>query len=1157
MDAHTSLLWESKFHKVIKNKDKSLTILSAAEDGVVFGHMKQLAALTKGFSKSVSVFTETVDLRDADPDTGINFGSLEADTVTLSASRVLTKGNAVISARGADGTPNLTTGSQNRADTDGKQGNTLNVFIANASSQQFPIKFDARGGDGATTKEIKHAAGTGGKGGSARVLVVSAWAQISKTLDELWKTVQPENPPPPAFPWDKPVKDNDNEELLPETHEIFDQIVGIQDVIELLVPDDDPVVKNVLTHLDALSQPGKRLTRMAIVAGLGHVINVIEQALNAQESRLGYSVKANGGSGGSAALDQGRRGTRGQDGTPGVAESTFVQALPLYTPPGFAPLHPLQCQMMLDKADALFYFGDVGSLKAAKKILARLVVKIGSVFGLDSVDGDKGLSEEAKEAKKKRIEALEVVYEAQRESIGIPETMKAPVQRLRQISREAMAMLYKITQTSVDYNGLQRNWAPRLSARRLDEDTEKSITALVEAEGLYLKFANEKERVETRQQMREMTLAQAETGTRNTRTELETLEALLSDLRRRITSLSLVNELRRRGDVLAWELEALKAGVEDSFFDLSQQRIMQSIGNVAKSTPITDLFKKVEKPKTDDGKGDGKGNGKGDGKGNGKGDGSGGKDEGDKGGAKNEDEKPEQQPGTSSDSNKETDDPNTPSTSGTVAVNINHSPGQSTSNTSDGSQTTTTEDNTKPAGDNTKPTEPSKKPDKKGFLGLDLDVSGFTGKILSAGAKEGASLIWDGLTTIPGESGETVDKSLVVGRIERAAGDLAKAIKNNEANVKEDPESGIFSVEEKQDKLLVASQAQIDKFAKELVNAKVGPQAVKVQQALVAYMDLLTGRNHDKMQYNMALKRLVELRSKLHTLDERRKEAQIEAVNDPDVKQLDQFAQMTEDIYQWTRVRTMRLISLYRRAIYFTELIDPVPYKDDMPIGDAALSLSAVQLRFMQQKLSSMLFDYQEKAGSDPSRFPSRFDDDRGKFAELTPQQLDTLLDEKEVRVTLPAPSLTYSTLPEFRGRANVRAYRVHFWLEGLSLKDEAAGTEDGVIANISLTHVGDSIFYDCRGVPHVFVHDPIQPGWSYRVFPRKNERGRSPRPADSGDIVNYHSIKPEENTAYSAPSPFATWIISLRYLNTEWLDISGVRKGRFEIFGTSRDFEN
>ena len=504
-------------------------------------------------------------------------------------------------------------------------------------------------------------------------------------------------------------------------------------------------------------------------------------------------------------------------------------------------------------------------------------------------------------------------------------------------------------------------------------------------------------------------------GRQNAQKELKILETLLSDLGLRIHSASLATELHRKSATLALEIETLQNSTATTLFDFSQKEILKSVGNVAKSVDFKTVVKKTKHDSKNEGNKD---------------DDSKGKDKGNKESTDKED-KTKDDDGATENQNDETDstpsqadrsnDTVQPSTSPEVTLGITATVNVKVEHVKDVKK------------------EPTKKESAKKKAEYELDPGGFVLGILGSGLKEGAEVVWKGITTIPGEDGERIDKDLMVGKIKRVAGDLATVVKDNKARVKQNPETGSSEVEEKQNELLTASKTQIEKFVDELVNANVGPQAAEVKKAVAEYMDLLTSRNHDKMQYNMCLKQLVESRTKLHNLDNKHTEAQNELDNDPNAQQLGQFSQLVEEVYTWSRVRTMRLISLYRRAIHFSELGDPQIHEAGSRISDAALTLPALKIRSMQQNLNSQLFELQERAGSDPSRFPPDFDHDRGRFADLTNEQLDFLLKDGEVRVTLPAPSSVNSELPDFRGRANVRAYRVRFWLEGLRIQQKVA----------------------------------------------------------------------------------------------------------------------
>jgi hypothetical protein len=79
----------------------------------------------------------------------------------------------------------------------------------------------------------------------------------------------------------------------------------------------------------------------------------------------------------------------------------------------------------------------------------------------------------------------------------------------------------------------------------------------------------------------------------------------------------------------------------------------------------------------------------------------------------------------------------------------------------------------------------------------------------------------------------------------------------------------------------------------------------------------------------------------------------------------------------------------------------------------------------------------------------------------------------------------------------------VRFWLDGIAIKKQFVETGQDVLVKIGIAHEGDGIYYDRRGEAHAFAHDPVYPGWSYRLLAKPNADGRSLELVESGDIVS------------------------------------------------------
>ncbi|KAB8200993.1 hypothetical protein BDV34DRAFT_229709 [Aspergillus parasiticus] len=406
-------------------------------------------------------------------------------------------------------------------------------------------------------------------------------------------------------------------------------------------------------------------------------------------------------------------------------------------------------------------------------------------------------------------------------------------------------------------------------------------------------------------------------------------------------------------------------------------------------------------------------------------------------------------------------------------------------------------------------------------------------------------MVWDGATSIPTVSGSRIDKWLIVRQTGNVIGDLSKMEESSQAKITRDPRINAIEIDPEQDKLLVASQTQIDKFIDDFLGvSRLGKKATAAKEALQAYSTLLTDRNHDRVQWDLVLKSIVRLDEAAAGLKARETKLQHEGRTLENNDQLSQMAQMLEDIYSWNRAQTMRLISDYGHAIYLHTLDPPEANDAGGRTSDAALTFPAAMLRSLYLSRHRELFERHGKAGSDPARF------ENGKCIDLSPEYLQLLLTNGYLCVQRAAPGPN-EALGEFDRVADVRFDCVRFWLPGIKLPPDAhtSGMPDPV--KIALVHDGHSVYYHPCGEVLAFRHDEIQPSWSYRPLPTPH-KGAEFEIMDDGVIIRDRSMY----KGYAPPSPFATWTISIEGIkqNTA-LDLSDVRRGYFQFFGTNREF--
>ena len=414
-----------------------------------------------------------------------------------------------------------------------------------------------------------------------------------------------------------------------------------------------------------------------------------------------------------------------------------------------------------------------------------------------------------------------------------------------------------------------------------------------------------------------------------------------------------------------------------------------------------------------------------------------------------------------------------------------------------------------------------------------------------AAAKAGGKLAWDAITKVPDGDGKGIDKSLLLSGVDSISGNLQEKI----GDIATSKMSGEMSGLEKNGKMLVGQQEALEKLFKSFSSA---PFAAKVKLAInlvKSYVDLVTKRNADIVEYNFTLKAIIETQTKQAGLAQDRTVLQKQGATAPSLSQISLMTAMIDGMYTTSRARVMKLISYYRRAINFSSLTEP----DMLSLGgfgsEAALNLTGQQLHHMKSELRSQLFDLQNQRGSDVNPFPHDYDKAPGKNFSLSPAQMKRLLERGTLDVDVPPVFRSYSgPSKEFAGCADVRVHRARFYLDGV--KASATATDQKPLVQIALRHSGDNTFVDVNNRVHHFRHNPISFSWSYRLKGNKVVQA-----VDSGVLVHFKPNDREGGKAYAAPSPFTTWTISLEYLAREDLDLSEVTGGRFEFFGTSRSF--
>ena len=157
-------------------------------------------------------------------------------------------------------------------------------------------------------------------------------------------------------------------------------------------------------------------------------------------------------------------------------------------------------------------------------------------------------------------------------------------------------------------------------------------------------------------------------------------------------------------------------------------------------------------------------------------------------------------------------------------------------------------------------------------------------------------------------------------------------------------------------------------------------------------------------------------------------------------------------------------------------MYDGAGYNGNINQTDVPLSLTSDVLLAIKSNLDELLLPGQEDAGLSLAQFPKNWDTDIGKRRYLSPDELQEFLQNKRIELTILPVYPGEDTDPlstDFRSSANVRVYRVAFYLQGLKSNVDVPQDKQPVFMS-TITHSGREIIVSTRGVRNNFEHDRL-----------------------------------------------------------------------------------
>ena len=281
-------------------------------------------------------------------------------------------------------------------------------------------------------------------------------------------------------------------------------------------------------------------------------------------------------------------------------------------------------------------------------------------------------------------------------------------------------------------------------------------------------------------------------------------------------------------------------------------------------------------------------------------------------------------------------------------------------------------------------------------------------------AIEGLDLAYQGFTTAPSIDGTSVNKDVLIGRIQygKATVESFKATLGKQLD-------GEFILDDPFETQIMTAKEDLMSFLDSFVKTSLADVISEMKVKFDAFVKAILARNNEVLQYNILLKLIVDkLADKADYLEKKEKlQRKKIRVTDPDLPAITAYM---GDIYQSSRMRVMKLLDNLVRSLNFRMLahedIYNIAFSEGTKYDQVPLTLTSDVLRSARSRIQDK---FGEKLwGHEPSRFPPVFNDDEGKRIYLSDNEVKQLKDDPKTPVCrlrpLPCSLTTTSKLSAF-----------------------------------------------------------------------------------------------------------------------------------------------
>ncbi|MCJ1281790.1 hypothetical protein MMC26_001113 [Xylographa opegraphella] len=420
---------------------------------------------------------------------------------------------------------------------------------------------------------------------------------------------------------------------------------------------------------------------------------------------------------------------------------------------------------------------------------------------------------------------------------------------------------------------------------------------------------------------------------------------------------------------------------------------------------------------------------------------------------------------------------------------------------------------------------------------------------LAKNSAVGAFKLYQSVTTVQGEDGETYPKEYVVKQVTTCGStleSLTEAVKTYD--------DGVIALEDPGALKIIASRDDINKMLAQFKSVLPEGMRTGLGKNLDDFLATVELRNNAVLEFNSTLQMVFELRS-----SNQQQLQKIQALSSLDGNKIDPALPSIINYLRKTRddlaFAIMQELNFGGRAIRYWGLRTSLPLQEPGPLR-GAIELEGYQ-QLLEKTFSDCISDY---SGSAWSTWPSK-----GAFGiayKLADTQLNALKTKQTDKKGSPYYRATITITPDLPGleriNANVRLTQVRLWLTNATLAPGNDGSNRRPLT-INLTHTGVERIWSSAGAKFHFSHSPVDISFTYDCtsvtsFDAIKQGNVEGRQSIEGDFKGDGSA-----TKYSiAPlGPFTTWIVTVHSKQNPGLDLSRVDHAWMEFRGRSKPFKD